>query len=285
MQPWEQITEPGTIDDLVADATTAGHRVTLRVVRDWIAEGLLDSPQRRTKHRGSDKALHTVNQRKLFLLLLDKRQAMPKIPSLAQIPLGLWLYYGDAYVPTRQAVKALGTWLRDGARNQTVSRDGALRMLAQLDHPLASDTDRRRLERVMTEIAYSSRFGPREKDELTRAARAVFEPKSVFRVSGMVRAVGHPAAPLTVERVVAHTEALCAAIAHVRNGCLDAARMERVRQVHRNTMPDYLAQRPALAAAAPPALAQAFAEPTLDYQLNNCGQQLLTILGYDIVRA
>lgn len=89
MQPWEQITEPGTIDDLVADATTAGHQVKARVVRDWIAEGLLDSPQRRAKHRGSDKALHTVNQRKLFLLLLDKRQAMPKIPSLAQIPLGV----------------------------------------------------------------------------------------------------------------------------------------------------------------------------------------------------
>ena len=89
MQTWETISGPGTIDDLVADAHRAGHtRVNARLVNSWIPKGLLDHPQRRPRGRlGSDKALHSANQRKLFLILLDKRRDLPSLASLAQVPL------------------------------------------------------------------------------------------------------------------------------------------------------------------------------------------------------
>jgi hypothetical protein len=54
------ITEPGTIDDLVADAAGRGHAITVRMIRHWTAAGLLDSPQRRPagKGHGSRPALY-----------------------------------------------------------------------------------------------------------------------------------------------------------------------------------------------------------------------------------
>jgi hypothetical protein len=41
------IEEPGTIDDMVADAAEYGHKVTARLIRDWSQQGLLDYPQKR----------------------------------------------------------------------------------------------------------------------------------------------------------------------------------------------------------------------------------------------
>ncbi|OIK02633.1 hypothetical protein BIV25_03385 [Streptomyces sp. MUSC 14] len=283
MEPWSRITEPGTIDDLVADAGEAGYKVTARLVHDWVAKGLLDKPTRRPKgRRGSDKALHAINQRKLFLLLLEKRQQMPKIPSLALVPLNLWLYCGDEYVPTRQAVKALRTWLRDGLRNKDVAREGARGMLQQLDHPLATDTARNRLLRLLTDVGYTGRF---DREELAGAARAVFEPSSAFAGTGLIRAVGHPEAALTLENFLTHLEAMCTAIRRIRDGDLDTGLFERVRLVHRGTKSEYLARRSEFAAAASGTLAAAFAEPTLNDLANGCCRELLTIVGYEILRA
>ncbi|MEK2475525.1 hypothetical protein [Streptomyces noursei] len=283
MQPWSGITEPGTIDDLVTDAVEAGHEATARLVHDWVAQGLLDKPTRRSKgRRGSAKALHATSQRKLFLLLLEKRQEMPKIPSLALIPLYLWLYFGDEYVPTRQALKAFRTWLKDGMRNKRVASEGARGMLQQLDHPLASDTARNRLLRLLTDVQYAGRF---DREELAEAARAVFEPASAFGTTGLVRAAGHPEVAVTVEGFLTYTEAMCTAIRRVRDGGLDTALFDRVRLVYRRTKSDYLARRHEYAAEATGALAAAFAEPTLDDVVNDCGRELLSIVGFEILSA
>jgi hypothetical protein len=83
----EQLTEPGTINDLTTDAARHGHQVIARLVRDWSERGLLDYPTRRPagKGHGSKQALYTANQRMLFLSLLDKR-AGNSIRSLARMP-------------------------------------------------------------------------------------------------------------------------------------------------------------------------------------------------------
>ncbi|MET9735461.1 hypothetical protein ABZZ79_33975 [Streptomyces sp. NPDC006458] len=275
MELWNkitQITEPGTIDELIADAGDVGHKVTARLVHDWVAQGLLDKPTRRPKgRRGSAKALHAATQRQLFLLLLDKRQQMPRIPRLALIPLNLWFYCGDEVVPTRQALKALRTWLRDGVRSKDVAREGARQMLQQLDHPLATDTARNRLLRLLTDLSYTGRF---DRDELTEAARAVFEPPSAFAGSGLRRAVGHAQAPETLEYFLTHIHAMCTAIRRVRDGDVDVALFARVRLVHE-----------AVAGASPELLAEAFGDTTGVDLVNGCGRNVLAILGLEILLA
>src|SRR5487761_1316704 len=84
------ITEPGTIGDLVADATAAGYQANARLIRDWIEHGLLDYPQRRPagKGHGSAPALYPASQRNLLLTLLHHRPGN-SISSLARIPVGI----------------------------------------------------------------------------------------------------------------------------------------------------------------------------------------------------
>ncbi|WP_328443333.1 MULTISPECIES: hypothetical protein [unclassified Streptomyces] len=283
MYTWESITGPGSIEDLVADAHAAGHPdMTVRRVHDWIAKGLLDQPQLRTRHRGSDKAEHSVNQRRLLLLLLDKRQQVAHLSALAQVPLAMWLWW-DGYVSTRQAQRAWVTWVGRGRRSQEVAREGAVGLLEQVGHPLAGGTARARFVRTITALGNGKALTVRGRAELLDAVRDVMEPESVFAASGLVRALGPVQTPMTVEAVVSHVEALSAALGRTLDQAVDGALLERARAIHRVSMADYLAQRGDLAAGAGE-LAGLFREPTLQEQFDQTGKQLLLVLGMELLR-
>ncbi|WP_405504663.1 hypothetical protein [Streptomyces anulatus] len=281
MYTWESITGPGSIDDLVADAHAAGHPdMNVRRVHDWIAKGLLDQPQLRTRHRGSDKAEHSASQRRLLLLLLDKRQQVAHLSALAQVPLAMWLWW-DGYVPTRQAQRAWTTWVGRGRRSQEVAREGAAGLLEQVGHQLATPTARARFVRIIGELGNGKALTVRGRAELLDAVRDVMEPDTVFAASGLVRALGPAQTPMTVETVVALIEAFCAALGRTLDGRVDAL-LERARAVHRASMTDYLAQRGDLAAEAGE-LAGLFGEPTLQEQFDHAGKQLLLVLGMHLI--
>ncbi|MFF1566878.1 hypothetical protein ACFVY1_25695 [Streptomyces sp. NPDC058293] len=280
---WQNITEPGTIDDLIADAQAAGHPdMNARRIHDWIAKGLLDRPRLRTRHRGSDRAEHSVNQRRLLLLLLDKRREVSHLSALAQIPLAMWLWWDD-YVPTRQAQRAWLTWVGLGRRSKDVAREGALGLLLQVDHQLATPTARTRFVRIVSELGGGTALTVRGRAELLDAVRDVMEPDSVFAASGLVRAIGPAQIPMTAETVVGYTEALTAALRHTLDGNVDGALLERVRAVHRASMSDYLAQRHELAASSGD-LGSLFREPDFQEQFDQAGRQLLLALGLELTK-
>ncbi|MGY5124344.1 hypothetical protein [Streptomyces nigrescens] len=282
MYTWESITGPGTIDDLVADAHAAGHPdMTVRRIHDWIAKGLLDQPRLRTRRRGSDKAEHNVKQRRLLLLLLDKRQQAAHLSTLAQMPLAMWLWW-DGYVPTRQAQRAWVTWVGRGRRSQEVAREGALGLLQQVGHQLATETARARFVRIITELGNGKTLTVRGRAELLDAVRDVMEPDTVFAASGLVRALGPAQTPMTVETVIGYVEALSTALGRTLEGKVDAALLERARPVHRASMTDYLAERGNLATEAGQ-LADLFHEPSLQEQFDQAGRQLLLVLGMELV--
>ncbi|MFG2785745.1 hypothetical protein ACGFY7_49000 [Streptomyces prunicolor] len=282
MYTWESISGPGTIDDLVADAHAAGYPdMTVRRVHDWIAKGLLDQPRLRTRRRGSDKAEHSVNQRRLLLLLLDKRQQVAHMSALAQVPLAMWLWW-DGYVPTRQAQRVWVTWVGRGRRSQEVAREGAVGLLEQVGHQLATETDRTRFVRVITELGNGKALTVRGRAELLDAVRDVMEPDTVFAASGFVRALGPTQTPMTVETVIGYIEALSVALGRTVDGTVDAALLDRARAIHRASTAGYLAQRGGLATEAGQ-LAHLFREPTLQQQFDQAGRQLLLVLGMHLV--
>ncbi|PJF01963.1 hypothetical protein CUT44_00695 [Streptomyces carminius] len=282
MHTWESITGPGSIDDLVADAHAAGYPdMTARRIHDWIAKGLLGPPRLRTRRRGSDKAEHSADQRRLLLLLLDKRQQVAHLNTLAQVPLALWLWW-DGYVSTRQAQRAWVTWVGRGRRSQEVAREGALGLLEQVGHQLATETARARFVRVITELGTGKTLTVRGRAELLDAVRDVMEPESVFAASGLVRALGPAQAPVTVDAVVTRVEALCAALGRTLDGKVDDALLERARAVYRASTADYLAQRGDLAAGAGQ-LAGLFCEPPLQEQFDQAARQLLFTLGMHLL--
>ena len=216
------ITEPGTIDDMVADAAAAGYPANVRLIRDWTQQGLLDSPRRRPagKGHGSAAALYSASQRDLLLALLYHRPGK-SISSLARIPVAIWMYWGDEYVPVHQAHRALRCHLGD-PQSRAYSREAtraskdrahatARAVLRQLDNPRATPAARRELLDVLTETAWTGRpdFGM-----LERAITAVFDAGS----TQIRRATGHPAAPVTTEAMVTSVRARLAAVSALTAG-------------------------------------------------------------------
>ncbi|MFD4559656.1 hypothetical protein ACFWP5_35960 [Streptomyces sp. NPDC058469] len=184
----------------------------------------------RTLHRGSDKALHSVHQRRLLLIVLANRRRSPELNSLAQIPLAVWLWWGEEYVAVQRAQRAFSTWLGRGQRNKDVARDGAVGLLGQINHPLATPTARIRLVRLVTDLGNGQALTPRGRAELVDAVREVMEPDSVFAASGMVRAVGPVGAPMTYEHAVARAEIISLAVQHVLRASVSEQLLEKARR-------------------------------------------------------
>ncbi|GFE27453.1 hypothetical protein Sliba_79060 [Streptomyces nigrescens] len=86
---------------------------------------------------------------------------------------------------------AFKTWPGRGRRNLDVAREGAQGLLQQIGHPLAGETARRRLVRIVTNLGSGGSLTRRGRAELTDAVRRG-EPDSVFAASGIARAAGHP---------------------------------------------------------------------------------------------
>jgi hypothetical protein len=96
---------------LVEAAKAQGYSATDRLLTDWQAAGLLDQPTKRGLGRGKGiEALWPESQLRLWLLLLQKRSEITQVPTLCNIPVGLWLYFGDQYASLRQVRKCMRTW-------------------------------------------------------------------------------------------------------------------------------------------------------------------------------
>lgn len=95
----------------MAGALVQGFKATERLFTDWQEAGLIDRPEKKGLGRGRGiSALWPESQMKLWLLLLQKRGDITQVPVLCNIPVGLWLYFGDRYVPIRQVRKCMKTW-------------------------------------------------------------------------------------------------------------------------------------------------------------------------------
>jgi hypothetical protein len=271
------IAEPGTIDDLVADATAGGYKITARLIRDWTEHGLLDYPQKRPagKGHGSSPAIYSANQRNLLLTLLRHRPGN-HISSLARIPVGIWMYWGEEYVPLRQARRALMMWLGDARASRQRARAAARAILGQIDSPLATPRARHELLDVLTEAGWTGRPDfPR----MEHAIRAVFEPGT----KQIRRAIGHPAAPVMTDSMIGVMKARLTAATELTAGRVSDEALIRARDAHLFAYADYAARQPFLAAAAPPGVPQLYEPVTAEDTLSGCCGHLLSAIGLEIM--
>ena len=124
-----------TLEQLLAAADEEGLTASERLVVDWVSLGLLDRPEHRGagQGRGSDKGTWPSEQLQLFPSLLRKRAAAQSVATLANIPVWLWLVWGDRYVPLRQVRRALSTWARQQWASEAKARRAARQLVADFD--------------------------------------------------------------------------------------------------------------------------------------------------------
>ncbi|MBA3688503.1 MAG: hypothetical protein H0W81_06715 [Chloroflexi bacterium] len=81
------------------------------IVEKWVGLGLLDQGTRRGRGKGRGATfLWPPNQLELFLALLDKRATVSRVRVLANLPVGVWTYWGEEFVPLRQVRRVMETW-------------------------------------------------------------------------------------------------------------------------------------------------------------------------------
>jgi hypothetical protein len=283
------ITGEGTIDDLVADAAAAGYKATPRLIRDWTQQGLLDYPRKRFagRGRGSEQAVYPDSQRNLLITLLAKRADGNNISSLARIPVCIWMYWGDKYVPLSQARRALMRFLADPESRADPARDAmrasrqraqqvARGMLGQLDNPAATPQSRRELIDVLTDAAWS---GKPDLDRIETAIRDVFEPG----YNNVHRAVGHPAAPMLAESIITSIQARITAVSALFADRVSDEDLTDARDAHLFHYADYAARQPYYAAAAPRNRPTLYEPVTAEDAVANCCGHLLSAIGLHIM--
>lgn len=268
-----EITGPGTIDTLVADAAENGFQINARVIRDWTQAGLLDYPERRPagKGHGSHQALYSVYQRNLLLTLLVHRPTNG-IRSLARIPVGIWMYWGDEFVPLHQVRRAMDTWLGDPRVSKRRARETAREVLRQLDNPAATAAAREELLETLSWIAYTGRA---DFERLEQSVRAVFEPGA----HQIQRAVGHPAAPVTAESMIELIKARLNTVDRLKAGEVTDQEFNQARHAHLVGYAEYAMHRRLYAAMAPAGNPDMYEPVTAEIALNSCCGHLLTTIG------
>lgn len=127
-----------TTEELTGEALARGYRdVSKRLIYDWSSLGLLDSPTLYSPGRRGRPDAFPDSQRQLFLVLLEQRKRRTKqILGLCNVPVFVWLWWGDDYIPLRQVRRALKTWGRACLADSVVgAQRAATQLLRQMNLP------------------------------------------------------------------------------------------------------------------------------------------------------
>ncbi len=268
--------------ELLEAAREKGFSPSARLIADWVGLGLLDQPTKRGLGKGrGTTATWPDQQLQLFLVLLNKKRETKLIPPLCNVPVGVWLYWGEQYVPIRQARRALTTWANGRARATSWRAAlGTGRQLADdFAHPQATKAARERLIELVAQAAYGKPFNG---IEILGAFREVFDP------ANQGRTVGPAAAAFTPEHYVWITEARISAVAALRDHQLDDDAYRWARGEYLTSRREY-EQYVVDQIAADPEAARIFfttteggvvlPDTTLEKVMNRACVDLLTVLG------
>lgn len=272
--------EEWTADALVEDAAARGLHATRRLIRGWIEVGLLDRPRVRGRgpRRGVAPGTWSENQHRLLLVVLGQRQVrkIRRNPPLCNIPVWLWLTWGDDYVPLRQARRALTTWAQ-AARYPAVGAAEATgrSVVRKTRAPGVTATARRRLRDT---VAAGQAGQTLTWEALAFAAGPVID----LTQSGLPRgpAGARLTAAMYADQAMAKVEAASALLSPDAERRLPAALFEDARR-------RYVATRASYAAAwhrfaADPDLGALHPEPTLGEVVQTACADLLLLLGLEL---
>jgi hypothetical protein len=143
----DELPPPGTLEDLLADATANGWRTNERMLREWKRLGLLGVPVQRSLGRGHGQlpGLYASKQRALFGVLARLRGQGARNEQLAKVVVFAWAYSDDEWVDTAQAAAALRTGLSNPRKSLRVATRAAKLLVNQIDLARAAPVHRHAL--------------------------------------------------------------------------------------------------------------------------------------------
>ena len=268
-----------TADQLVARARAGGLAASPRLVRAWTELGLLAEPLVRNLEgrRGRQPGVRSRHQADLFMTLLRARQRQPEVSNaaLANVPVWLWLFYGDDHVPTRQAERALRTWAAQ-ARRPAWERalDAARSIVRRLAHPRARRAGRGRFRDAVARAQMGEAVS---RESIAVEVRDALDPDH----TGLPR--GPLGAELTPQRFAFHGHAATLGADAAASGELSDERLEAARVEYRRTRILYEEERGEF--ARDPELGHMHEEPTLEDLVNSACKDVVLLIGTQLEAA
>jgi hypothetical protein len=174
---------------MVAEAQRSGSsRVSERLVSDWASQGLLAHPTRVVRPAGEGRGARYVwseHQKDLFLTELDHRPGGKDIQRLLNLPVAVWVYWGNEWdVQLPQVRLALHTWATGEYRRGT-REDRALAQARLAVNTLAAPNATREDKRLLREALIDALRGRRwDQDRIAPLAMAVADPSRTGRTIG-----------------------------------------------------------------------------------------------------
>lgn len=256
-----------TAEDLVGRAQDQGTPISKRLLVDWVSLGLIDAPKRRGLGRSQGSiATWPEEQLELLLLLLQKRTEGTHISALCNIPVLLWLQWGDRYASTDQVRRAITTWSKDAPyANQRKARARWRELIKEISHPDASG-DAKRL--LVDELVRLSAARLVDLEALSRLMEPVIDPHGEGPR-------GPDGASLSARAWVQLIEARLRAIDAW--GDLEEAALEQARIVYQQSRAGYMADLPRLRSN--PDIGAFFEPATATEVANSACSDLVTIVG------
>lgn len=164
---------PFTRAQLVAAAKERGYKVTDRLVTEWVRLGILDHPDRvgRTDGRRGAMYVWPDTQYHLFLTVLAMWSTVGHTKELVQIPVSVWLYWGEEWISLRQVRRAAETsvGLFGPPRSYERALANAREVVNQLKRPDAPRAAVAALRKALADGLYRGDIDPRALRPLTAA--------------------------------------------------------------------------------------------------------------------
>jgi len=169
---------------LIARADLIRPGATGRLITDWVSLGLLDRPYKPGRGRGAGSVPGTWSESQLHLFLnLWRQRPSASIVQLSNIPVYLWLFWGDDYVPLRQVRRAMRTWVERLRRVSIGSADAAANHLI---HVFGQERENRAQRELLAEALREQKP---DVEEVRAQLAKQLGSATVIRVPGFTRAV------------------------------------------------------------------------------------------------
>ncbi len=280
--------------ELLEQAHTRNLSLSDRHLTDLIEDGLINGPCKNGLPGGGSEAVWPQEQLDLLLTVLKKQQDLDQQAGhhvyarklLCNIPVCVWLYWGEAYIPLHQVKRAMVTWARACHRSPKSKAKQSAGHITQLSASPRSDRDDKEglIKRMITLATSGESLKDNEVEDLLYLFKDVIDPGDIGEAKGPARA------KLSAEAIVGLIHARLTAINHLsaQNGGISSipdAIWHWARTTHLFTSKLYAQTQPEYAS-----------DPTLDSvmrglfeplnmseMLNNACAHLLAVLGLGIL--
>ncbi len=265
-----------------------------RHLTDLIEDGLINGPCKNGLPGGGSEALWPQEQLDLLLTVLKKQQDLDQQAGhhvyarklLCNIPVCVWLYWGEAYIPLHQVKRAMVTWARAYRQSPKSKAKQSARHITRLSASPRSDRDDKEelIKRIITLATSGESLKDNELEDFLYLFKDVIDPEDVGEAKGPARA------KLSAEAIVGLIHARLTAINYLsaQNGGISSipdtiwhwARTTHlfVSQLYKQTQPEY-ASDPTL-----DSVMKGLFEPlNMSEMLNNACGHLLAVLGLGIL--